>query len=247
MNPHDVLHNEMHGPDNFDDQTIEELLTGRGHDRDPGIAAFVAALRNTHTTTAPALNAELEALIYPAATAAPNPSPWARRRSLLAKMSAAGAAVIAATSGLAVAGALPAPVQHVISDLGLSTPTHHSARPTEAAPTTTTIDTTTTFVDNTTPTTAANNHGAQVSVVAHDHTTTGCDHGHAVATVASNDKSHGQPCHTPNSSDTTTPTSRQHDDNNNSGHPPNNAQGNGQTNNSDGGTSQTGNGHGGGH
>jgi hypothetical protein len=133
------------------------------------------------------------------------------RASMLAKCGAAVAVVIAGTSGLAAAGALPAPVQNAFSDVGIGAP-HKSGGPKvettaaadETSTTTTSIDdssatTTVPETESTTPTTVADhpdNHGDDASTVAHDNSLEGCEHGHAVAAVASGDKSNGKPCTT---------------------------------------------------
>ena len=48
------------------------------------------------------------------------------RSSIITKLGAATAAAFAATGGLAVAGALPAPVQNAVSHIGVGKPTHHA-------------------------------------------------------------------------------------------------------------------------
>ena len=62
-------------------------------------------------------------------------------------------------------------------------------------PTTSTVAdrTTSTVADPTTSSQA--DHGRTVSGAAHNDTNRGCAHGHAVAAVASDGWSHGQPCH----------------------------------------------------
>lgn len=128
------------------------------------------------------------------------------RSSIIAKVGVAIAAMFAATSGLAVANALPAPVQDVTSHLGIGAPAHHhDTASTAGDETTTTIEETTTTVESPTttepdetkppaapaPTTEVHdNHGSEVSTVAHDHSVTGCEHGAAVSKVASDGRSH---------------------------------------------------------
>ena len=213
MNDAAVPPNKMDGPDDFDDASTEALLTGAGHDVDLHLAALLGDLRVVYTSRAPSVGADLGAFIgLTAGLATASSSPrWAHTRSVIAKIGAAVAALVATTSGLAVAGALPAPVQDALSHIGIgggssgSSHDHHTDIPADAADTTTTNveGATTTVPQNATPTSDADHHGAVVSGVAHDHTTHGCEHGHAVANVASDAKSNAQPC--PNTS-TTTPT-----------------------------------------
>ncbi len=102
-----------------------------------------------------------------------------------------------------------------MSHIGVGKPAHHShdgagvtaADVDDSTSTTTAGDSTTTVPESTTSTTAArkDNHGAEVSDVAHDRDLEGCEHGHAVAAVASRGKSQGKPC-------ATTPTTVAGDD-----------------------------------
>ena len=219
MSDSDVHDNEMDGPHDFDDVSTEALIEGSGHDVDPALADLLGDMRVAYVSTSPAVGAELAALIgSPVPAAAPSPRRFTRMRpSIIAKIGAAAAAVFAASGGLAVAGALPAPVQDAISHIGIGASTssghhHHSAVETsDSGDTTTTVDTTapTSVPAAATPTTETENHGSEVSGVAHDSSTTGCEHGHAVAAVASGGKSQGQPCPDtrPTVGDGTTPTS----------------------------------------
>jgi hypothetical protein len=79
---------------------------------------------------------------------------------------------IAATGGLAVAGALPAPVQHAFSQIGIGSDPHHSGSTEtfDESSTTTLPDgtTVTSMPDGPTPTSVSDNHGGNVSGVAHD-------------------------------------------------------------------------------
>jgi hypothetical protein len=114
-------------------------------------------------------------------------------------------ALFGLTGGLAVAHALPAPMQDAMSKVGIGEPAHRHARVVVAADTevdesTTTTgiaeETTTTVVSGETTTTVADGdgdgtHGDEVSAVAKDKTLQGCEHGRAVSAVASgtvNDK-----------------------------------------------------------
>jgi hypothetical protein len=214
--------NKMDGPDNLDDASIEALFAGAGHDVDPSLADVLGDMRVAYTSLSPTVGAELAALIRPTATASWSPR-GARTRSVIAKIGAATAALVAATSGLAVAGALPAPVQSVLSHIGIggpsngTSPDHHADITANSADTTTTISTAlTTVLDNPTPTTDAVRHGTEVSGVAHEHTNHGCEHGHDVANFASDARSNGQPCH-----DTST-TNAAHTTHTSPGHNPTN-------------------------
>jgi hypothetical protein len=102
---------------------------------------------------------------------------------------------MAATSGLAVAGALPGPVQHAVSraasGLGVHVPDQHHGSGQSRVIVAVSDDSTTTdgngstTVPGNSSTPPAGTHGAEVSAVAHDSSTTGCEHGAAVASVAS--------------------------------------------------------------
>jgi hypothetical protein len=204
MSADDVSPNEMHTPDDFDDAAAEALLSGQGREVDARLADLVGDMRVAYTSIPPALGAELSALIDSAAPAPAIVSAHSRRfermrSSKIAKVGVAFAAMFAATSGLAVANALPAPVQDAASHLGIGAPAGHDDTATTAdEETTTTIESpTTTEPDDTkapaapTPTTAAHdNHGSDVSTVAHDNNVSGCEHGAAVSKVASDGRSH---------------------------------------------------------
>jgi hypothetical protein len=184
----------MNEPPDFDDGAIQALVAGNGRDIDPRVADFIGDLRVAYATLPPTPNPELAALM----TAAPPtlPSLVGRRlaqlrSSTLAKIGAATALLVAATGGLGVAHALPAPVQDAIAHLGIGAPPHSNSPLTHSS--TTTIDaTTTTAPGGSTPPTANANpkHGQVVSGVAHDHNTTGCGHGAAVSNTASDGRTH---------------------------------------------------------
>jgi hypothetical protein len=210
MSGDDVHPDEMHTPDDFDDAATHALFAGSGREIDPQLADVVADMRMAYVSKPPVVGAELSALMSGSVPAPAPASPPARRSermrsSIIAKVGAATAALFAATGGLAVAHALPAPVQDAVSHVGVGSPAHHSnkhsaiSRETAAEDsTTTTVDSTTTVPDATTvpgvtsPTTSEprDNHGAAVSDVAHEK---GCDHGAAVSNVASDGKSRNEP------------------------------------------------------
>jgi hypothetical protein len=203
----------MNAPHDFDDAAADALLSGGGREIDPELADLIGDVRVAYTSTPPVVGASLAALMGSSLAAADQPGRFERMRtSLLAKCGAAFAVALAATSGLAVAGALPPPIQNAMSHLGVGEPSsggpQHVTTASESDTTTTTVTTvagevTTTTVVNTHPA----NHGGDVSAVAHDGTNEGCQHGHAVAAVASDGKSQGQPCRTtPTTLEGTTPT-----------------------------------------
>jgi hypothetical protein len=210
MSGDDVHRNEMDGTFEFDDDAAEALLAGRGAGIDPALADVVGEIRTHFSTATPAIGLELSAFFRE------EPQRYVRSRvGFAAKVAAAVAACLATTSGLAVAGALPGPMQHAVSraagELGVHVPDSDqgSAQPRVfvGAPDSTTTDpnaTTTSEPEGSTHT-PGGTHGAEVSAVAHDPSTTGCEHGAAVASVAS-DKTKAPAC-LKSSSTTTTTTS----------------------------------------
>ena len=133
------------------------------------------------------------------------------RSSFAAKMAAATAAVVAATGGLALAGALPAPAQHALAAIGIGSDDSQRGDVAEPADdtgstTATTVDESSTVVDH------PDNHGDDVSAVAHDDSSEGCEHGRAVSAVASGTED-DKPCPTTGTTlDNTTPGSVERDD-----------------------------------
>jgi hypothetical protein len=208
MSPDGVHRNEMDGSHDFDDAAAEALIRGAGADIDRRVAETLGEMRAAYVSTPPAVGATLAALIG----AAPPVAPHVVRRfervrsSMLAKVGAAAAAVVAATGGLAVAGALPAPVQDAVSHLGVGSAAHGSGdkdlkhgdtNGDDRTPTSHGKGSTTSEAGSVTSTTThKDNHGGDVSGVAHDPTLEGCAHGQAVAAVASGAKSQGNPCPT---------------------------------------------------
>jgi hypothetical protein len=209
MSPDDVHGNEMDEPHDFDDDAADALIRGTGADVDPRLAETIGDMRAAYASTPPAVGAALAVLIGTPGSVAPlTARRFERMRSsIIAKVGAATAAVVAATGGLAVAGALPAPVQDAVSHIGVGRPAHDSAdkqdkktnADDEQRTKTTKDDGSSTSVPGslTSPTTAhKDNHGGDVSSVAHDPNLEGCAHGKAVAAVASDGKSQGKPCPT---------------------------------------------------
>jgi hypothetical protein len=119
----------MNEPYELPDAALEAFFAGEDGVVDPRLAEFIADVRIAYTSIPPAPEAELLALM---STTQPVPSPprsLARFCSaMLVKIGAATAAVIAATGGLAVANALPAPLQDAASNLGIGAPAHHASR-----------------------------------------------------------------------------------------------------------------------
>jgi hypothetical protein len=192
MSGDDVHRNDMDGTFEFDDEAAEALLAGRGAGIEPALSELVGEIRTHFSTAIPAVGLELSTFLQE------EPQRYVRSRARFgAKVAAAVAACLAATSGLAVAGALPGPVQHALSraagGIGVHVPDQHhgSGQPrvvVAASEETTTTDgtaSTTTQPDGDSSTPPHGTHGAEVSAVAHDPSTTGCAHGAAVAGVAS--------------------------------------------------------------
>jgi hypothetical protein len=202
MSNHDVGPNEMNETPAFDENAIAALLAGDGHSVSPQLADLVSDMRMAYTSVAPTAGAEVAAFMGTAAVAAPIVSRRFERMraSMLARMGAAASVVIAATGGLAVAGALPGPVQNLVSHVGIASSSHgrsDSAPGLASSTTTSTEPTETTF--STSTTVAEDNHGAVVSGVAHDDSLSGCEHGAAVSAVASDGRSNNDGQSTPNS------------------------------------------------
>jgi hypothetical protein len=170
----------MDAMSDIDDGGVEALVSGRGQDTDPRLAEVLSQLRRMYTAAAPTAGPALTAML---ATKVPARTRLQRVRLSIAPKVAAGAAIVAATfSGLAVANALPAPLQDAAAHLGIgrTADTHHFAAPSVTTATTTTSTTTTT--------TGVTHHGSSVTAIAHDHTA--CPHGSAVAQVASDGRTH---------------------------------------------------------
>jgi hypothetical protein len=195
MNERGVHPHEMNS-NNLTDDKVEALIAGNGYDHDPQLAGLLASVRAAYTSNPLTVGAELAAVLTLAVTAA-DESPAARRvqrlrSSVIAKLGAATTAVLVATGGLAVANALPAPVQDAISHLGLgaASDAHHDALQL-SSPTPTTAFTTSRE--------AGDAHGKAVSTVARNHASP-CVHGANVSRVASAQRTHNphRTCRTSN-------------------------------------------------
>jgi hypothetical protein len=207
MSGDDVHRYEMDTPFDFSDETAEALLSGHGAGVDPSVAGLLDELRSTYRPSEPAVGHELSTFFQEPAVSSIGRS----RVGFAAKVAAAVAAAIAATGGLAVAGALPGPVQnavsHAASDFGVHVPgdDHHSASVLVVSPDgTTSTDVPTTVAPPETTTVVPERHGDVVSGVAHDASTQGCAHGRAVSAVASRGKAQTKPCHSATTTTTTT-------------------------------------------
>jgi hypothetical protein len=136
MSTGDVDGSEMDENHDMADATTEALISGLGRDADPVLCDLLGDVRTAYRSQAPVMSEALATFI----AITPSPSPANRRtsrmRSLLtAKLAAIVATLLAGTGGLAVAGALPAPVQtavsHAASHVGLNLPGHASPRAVE--------------------------------------------------------------------------------------------------------------------
>ncbi|MEY2473528.1 MAG: hypothetical protein QOK28_2857 [Actinomycetota bacterium] len=167
-----------------------------------GLSPEVDALLNAAKADLPTAQADaglLEAMTLALSVdaLAPTQTPASRRRPMLGKVLTAKAAAIAGvlvlTGGVASAatGTLPDPAQnaasHAVEHVGLHIP---KSDDNDAADTDTDTKDANEENGNETTTTVEHpdNHGKDVSTVAHDKSTTGEDHGTAVCTVASEGK-----------------------------------------------------------
>jgi hypothetical protein len=190
---------------------------------DPALADVVVDVRRAYRARPLTASLVVAELFEAEPTDHPPVSRSTSMRRRLAQLATATIAVVAASGGLAIAGALPAPVQDVVSgaadEVGVELPESEEPAPPEA-------DATTTTVPEPEPTTVPDedervdepgdaesgdathpdNHGAEVSAVAQDKSLHGCEHGRAVSEVASG-KVNDKPCpHADDTSDDTTPS-----------------------------------------
>jgi hypothetical protein len=261
MSGPDVHNNKMDGTYDLDDTAVEALL--RGHGDDPALSEALGSVRGFYAADAPALSPALASFIAIQSTVVepltrPESTGSSKARSMRTRFAARTAAVaatfVAATGGLAAAGALPGPVQravsHAASEVGVHWPEGSNGVPgagDDGDPTnnhgTPGGRGTNGSNANNTPTSHPDNHGGEVSGVAHDDSQSGCDHGHAVAATASG-QSDKQAC--PTTGGSTVPGDETHGNGKGAGHG-SDAGGAGQPNgDANGSGSGAGNGNGGG-
>jgi hypothetical protein len=164
-----------------------------------GISPEVESLLSAAKSDLPAAKADpglLEAMVLAVSTDATAPLSIPRKRRMLGKVLTAKAAAIAGvlvlSGGVAAAatGTLPGPVQntasHAAEHVGVHLPNSDDDQSTKDANDDQGDDNGT----ETTPTSVEHpdNHGNDVSTVAHDDSNEGADHGSAVCTVASDGK-----------------------------------------------------------
>jgi hypothetical protein len=209
----------MDDPREFDDEASEALVSGRGQDVDAELAGLIAEIESSFTSQLPAAGPVLASIIddpgvLASASRQLTSRPWfasATRRFVAAATIAFGV-----TSGLAVADALPGPVQNVMAKVGIGD-AEESASPDAGEPGDDPNSTTTQSEDQvggsssitlpgattkTAPTPA--NHGSEVNGVARDKQLQGCEHGRAVSGVASG-KVNPKPCPSTSTTSTTVP------------------------------------------
>jgi hypothetical protein len=225
----DPFEMEPRDPHELDDHVADELLAGRGRELDPQLADVLGDVRVAFRSQMPPVGTELDTVLNGEGfERAPTRRTAHMRTAMARRLAAATTLALVATGGLAVAGALPAPAQdaaeRAASAVGVDLPHGKSGdphghkgehgksgvhgrsgdHPGSSDPTTAGS---TDATDDPSPDSAAphDNHGAEVSAVAHDHSVTGCEHGRAVSAIASgttNDK----PCPTTSSTVPTTET-----------------------------------------
>ena len=203
--------------DGVDESDMEDMPD---FEEDPVLADLLGDVRVAYGNQPPVVSPTLAERFEAGA----KPHRSASMRRYLAQLVTATTVVVAATGGLAIAGALPAPVQDAVSgaaeDVGVDLPDGEDGttgdEPAETTSTTPDDESAaipTTVVDDENAegpagendeSTHPDNHGREVSEVARDKTLHGCEHGRAVSAVASG-KVKDKPC--PHAEDeTTTPT-----------------------------------------
>ena len=208
MSADDVYRTEMDESHDFDDAAAEALIAGAGRPTDADLADVVADLRMAYGTKPPPVGAEVAAfLALPQPELDATPGRVSRTRAaLLAKCGAAAAVAVAALSGLAAAGALPAPMRDAMAKIGVGASPHPTEVRTGGARGRREHD------NDVGAGLEHADHGggwcphdsdigqrreppaAAVATTAPARTYDGCEHGHAVAAVASGGKSNGNAC-----------------------------------------------------
>jgi hypothetical protein len=207
----------MDDPRELDDEATEALVSGRGRDLDPELHELLASLHSSYTNQLPAVAPALAAIIDDPGVLASarrqlTSRPWLENAGR--RFVAAAAVAFGLASGLAVADALPGPVQNAMAKVGIGDEkkSAHAGKPVGDPDSTTTpsedqVDgSSTTTLPGATTTTAPTpaNHGSEVSGVARDKQLQGCEHGRAVSGVASG-KVNPKPCPTSTTTTTTVP------------------------------------------
>jgi hypothetical protein len=133
MTSGDVDGDEMDGMNDMDDATAEALISGLGSDADPVLSDLLGDVRVAYRSQTPAMSEALASFVAGQTSPLPAKRRIPKMRSLLtAKVAAVAASILAGTGGLAVAGALPGPVQsvmsHAASHVGLNLPAQASPR-----------------------------------------------------------------------------------------------------------------------
>jgi hypothetical protein len=215
VDPFEMEPRDHHG---IDDHVANELLTGRGHDLEPALADVLGDVRVAFGSAVPAAGAELEAVMTAHDLESRHGRRTARMRIRFAtRMATAASFALVATGSLAIAGALPGPAQdtaeRVAAAVGLdiaaekSSPPHGKSGEDRGGPRASSTTTPSTDEpEGATPSAGPqDNHGAEVSAVAQDHSVVGCEHGRAVSEVASS-LTNDRPCPTTTTSTSTVPT-----------------------------------------
>lgn len=138
MTPGDVDGNEMDEQHHIDDATAEALIAGLGGDDEVSLTGLLGDMRVAYRSQSPVMSAALASFV--AGATSPQPpadSRTSKMRSLItAKITVVVATLVAGSGGLAVAGALPRPVQAAVSGavshVGLNLPHHASQHAVDA-------------------------------------------------------------------------------------------------------------------
>jgi hypothetical protein len=215
----DPFEMEPRGHHEIDDAAADELLAGRGYDIDPALADVLGDVRVAFGSRSPEARPALVELM--SGNLEPtSPRGIVRMRTrFAARLATATSLAVIATGSLAVAGALPGPAQNtaerVAAAVGLDIATEKSNAPHgksdehRRGPRNDSTSERTDGTQRANPNTPASgphdNHGAEVSAVAQDHTVVGCEHGRAVSEVASGETNE-QACPTPTTPSSSPPT-----------------------------------------
>jgi uncharacterized membrane protein YgcG len=138
MTPGDVDGNEMDEQHDIDDATAEALIAGLGGDDELSLTGLLGDMRVAYRSQSPVMSGALASFV--AGATSPQPpadSRTSKMRSLItAKIAVVAATLVVGSGGLAVAGALPRPVQAAVSGavshVGLNLPHHASQHAVDA-------------------------------------------------------------------------------------------------------------------